>query len=122
MAAVAVVETREGAELGLREGEADLPGAACREQEGGDKRRPGLPQKPVPIAVRTGGETFGRGGMEQESFWKGWRSAKALVGHLVRGPQSLPRGFKTTMVQQELLPFFLHKKGVWAIPEPTFIH
>ena len=32
MATVAIVETGEGAELGLGEGEAHLPGAVCREQ------------------------------------------------------------------------------------------
>lgn len=40
VAAVTIVETRESAEPGLREGEADLPGAACREQRGGDERGP----------------------------------------------------------------------------------
>lgn len=60
--------------------------------------------------------------MEQESFWKGWSSAKALVGHLARGAQPLPRGFKPTTVQQEPLHFFLHKKEVWIIPEPIYIH
>lgn len=54
VAAVAVVETGEGAELGLREGEADLPGAACREKGPGDERGPAPPQEPVPTAARTG--------------------------------------------------------------------
>lgn len=44
MAAVAVVEPGEGAELGLHEGEADLPGAAFGEQTEDGERGPALPR------------------------------------------------------------------------------
>lgn len=47
VAAVTVVQTGEGAELGLHEGEADLPGAAFGEQTEDGERGPALPQGPT---------------------------------------------------------------------------
>lgn len=68
VAAVAVVETGEGAEFGLREGETDLPGAACREQGGGDERGLARSQEPLPITARRGGKSFGRGEWSKKVF------------------------------------------------------
>lgn len=100
VAAVAVVEAREGAELGFAEGEADLPGAACGEEVmRGDLAPSGREEKLL-------GGRNGKG-----SLWKHLGSVNALAGHLVRGPKRLPCGFKATMVQQEPLHFFLHKKS-----------
>lgn len=100
VAAVAVVEAGEGAELGFAEGEADLSGAACGEEVmRGDLASLGHGEKVL-------GGRNGKG-----SLWKHLRSVNALAGHLVRGPKRLPCGFKATMVQQEPLHFFLHKKS-----------